>query len=230
MAMKWLWQIYIILFFLFIQFIIAGFSSCFIDLTEANTAALLLTPGTISLLFFLLPFENLRGLYRICAAIASVALTVTFNYWHLVDGNKELVLVAQLALFIGCMAYASERYKKRLVLSSLLLAALCIAGVLRQVWLERQFYQVNICIVNKAGGCGASNHCFRDIEQRRCDTSEYSNDLFTGEEYVNVWFDYVNGTPLVNVAGQNDKSAQYMLCGNTLLPVGRTGEIICESR
>ncbi len=50
--MKWLWQIYIILFFLFIQFIIAGFSSCFIDLTEANTAALLLTPGTISLLFF----------------------------------------------------------------------------------------------------------------------------------------------------------------------------------
>lgn len=61
---------------------------------------------------FLLPFENLCGLYRICAAIASVALTVTFNYWHLVEGNKELVLVAQLALFIGCMAYASERYKK----------------------------------------------------------------------------------------------------------------------
>ncbi len=50
--MKCLWQIYIILFFLFIQFIITGFSSCFIDLTEANTAALLLTPGTISLLFF----------------------------------------------------------------------------------------------------------------------------------------------------------------------------------
>lgn len=215
----------IIILFLLVQAVIAGFYSIFSDLPEANAVAFLIMPGTISLLYLLLPREPLRW----TCMVTSIFLTFIANQWHLVDGNKEWVFVAQCMLFIFCLAFSGTRHKKGyLVLASLLFAG-CAAGVLGQTWLERQFHQANVCIVNDGGGCGASGRCFQYYAAKRCDTNAIIWDsLFDSEEYVNLWFSYSNSKPIVNFEGKNNKSAQYMLCGKSLHKVDEFGEIACN--
>lgn len=78
-----------------------------IDMAEANTVVFLLKPGTISLLFLLLPARRFRT--RLLATLSSVFITLVFNQWHLVAGNKELVLYLQAACFMAFLAMTSVK-------------------------------------------------------------------------------------------------------------------------
>ncbi len=83
-----------IIFHLFISF-------CYclsIDMAEANTVVFI-KARTISLLFLLLPAGRFRT--RLLATLSSVFITLVFNQWHLVAGNKELVLCLQAACFMA---------------------------------------------------------------------------------------------------------------------------------
>ena len=215
--------------FLFLQFLFAGCYSIFVGLSEANTTVFLTMPGTVSLLFFLLPFKSLPWLYRLGCVIASTLLTVIVNQWHLVGGNKEWVFLAQLTLFIGCSSFCDALPRKKLRQAASLLFAFCTAGILWQTWLEEQFHQANVCMVKYGEGCGASGRCFQYYAAQRCDSGEpIGGELFDAEEYINIWFSYANHTPTVNFEGLHTKSAQYLLCGSALQPVNDVTRAECR--
>lgn len=76
-----------------------------LDMAEANSVVFLLKPGTISLLFLLLPARRFRT--RLLATLSSALITLVFNQWHLVAGNKELVLCLQAACLAAFLSMTS---------------------------------------------------------------------------------------------------------------------------
>lgn len=219
----------IIILFLLIQIVIAGFYSMFSDFPEANAVAFLIIPGTISLLYLLLPFNTFRWPYRLGCMAISVLLTYIANQWHLVDGNKEWVLIAQVALFIACMGLRRTAHRKRYLSIAMLLCIVCSLGVIWQYWLERQFHNANVCIVDEGRSCGASGRCFQYYAANRCDSNEVIIPLlFESEEYVNIWFSSSEGVPVMHFEGMNGRSKHYFLCGMGLENRNPIGRIQCN--
>lgn len=80
-----------------------------LDMAEANSVVFLLKPGTISLLFLLLPARRFRT--RLLATLSSALITLVFNQWHLVAGNKELVLCLQAACLAAFLSMTSIKIR-----------------------------------------------------------------------------------------------------------------------
>ncbi|EIK2317076.1 hypothetical protein LJY98_004754, partial [Salmonella enterica] len=148
-----------------------------IDMAEANTVVFLLKPGTISLLFLLLPARRFRT--RLLATLSSVFITLVFNQWHLVAGNKELVLCLQAACFMAFLAMTSVKKSGWMISASLFLV--CAAGTIRQCWLEQLFNAADIYIVDDGRSCGASGHCFQYIAAKGRGLAAKRQALFSSE-------------------------------------------------
>ncbi len=83
-----------IIFHLFISF-------CYclsIDMAEANTVVFIKAVDDF-IIIFTSPCQRFRT--RLLATLSSVFITLVFNQWHLVAGNKELVLCLQAACFMA---------------------------------------------------------------------------------------------------------------------------------
>lgn len=218
-----------IIFFLFTQFVIASYNALFSDLVEANAAAFVIMPGTISLLYLLLPFNTFCWGYRLGCMAISILLTCITNQWHLVDGNKEWVLIAQVTLFMTCMGLRRTAHRKRYLSVAALLLILCAMGVTWQCWLESQFHNANVCIVDDGRSCGASGRCYQYYAANRCDTNKVIiPSLFESEEYVNIWYSLSEGIPVMNFEGMKGKSEHYFLCGMSLEYRNPIGRIQCN--
>ncbi|EIB9775471.1 hypothetical protein K9W31_001890 [Salmonella enterica subsp. enterica serovar Kua] len=209
-----------IIFHLFISF-------CYclsIDMTEANTVVFLLKPGTISLLFLLLPARRFR--IRLLATLSSVFITLVFNQWHLVAGNKELVLCLQAACFMAFLAMTSVKKSGWMISASLFLV--CAVGTIRQCWLEQLFNAADIYIVDDGRSCGASGHCFQYIAAKGRGLAAKRQTLFSSEEYVNIYYSYSEGIPAVNFDGMKNEFVQYLLCHGELKSVARDDKTTCD--
>lgn len=209
-----------IIFHLFISF-------CYclsLDMAEANSVVFLLKPGTISLLFLLLPARRFRT--RLLATLSSALITLVFNQWHLVAGNKELVLCLQAACFATFLAMASVKKYGWIISASLFLV--CAAGAIRQCWLEQTFNAADIYVVDDGQSCGASGHCFQYIAAKGCRIAAKRQALFSSEEYVNIYYSYPEGIPAVNFDGMKNEFAQYLLCHGELKSVVREGKATCD--
>ncbi|MFG6002554.1 hypothetical protein N4Q65_15395 [Salmonella enterica subsp. enterica serovar Pomona] len=184
-----------------------------IDMAEANTVVFLLKPGTISLLFLLLPARRFRT--RLLATLSSVFITLVFNQWHLVAGNKELVLYLQAACFMAFLAMTSVKKSGWMISASLFLV--CAAGTIRQCWLEQLFNAADIYIVDDGRSCAKG----RGLAAKR-------QALFSSEEYVNIYYSYSEGIPAVNFDGMKNEFVQYLLCHGELKSVARDDKTTCD--
>ncbi|EIJ8647548.1 hypothetical protein LJP54_004725, partial [Salmonella enterica] len=173
------WVFYFSYIFVAIIFhLLISFCYCLcIDMAEANTVVFLLKPGTISLLFLLLPARRFRT--RLLATLSSVFITLVFNQWHLVAGNKELVLCLQVACFMAFLAMTSVKKSGWMISASLFLV--CAAGTIRQCWLEQLFNAADIYIVDDGWSCGASGHCFQYIAAKGRGLAAKRQALFSSE-------------------------------------------------
>lgn len=210
--MRWKYCVVVNVLGLLIHFTISLANSIFIDLFEANTKTFLLAPGTISLLFLLLPMRKVR--FRILAMCLSIAITFYVNQWHLAGGNKLLILGMHCVLLTLCLAWIF--LSKGWAMASAVLLVLCISGVARQYWLEAQFNHANIYIVDDGMSCGSSGRCFKYYVEKGQDLVEERRLLFSSEEYVNVHFSTFRKIPMVSFDGMNNESYRYILCGGTL--------------
>ncbi|ENG0939943.1 hypothetical protein ABSH91_003639 [Salmonella enterica] len=209
-----------IIFHLFISF-------CYclsLDMAEANSVVFLLKPGMISLLFLLLPARRFRT--RLLATLSSALITLVFNQWHLVAGNKELVLYLQAACFAAFLAMTSVKKYGWMISASLFLV--CAAGAIRQCWLEQTFNAADIYIVDDGQSCGASGHCFQYIAAKGRRIAAKRQALFSSEEYVNIYYSYPEGIPAVNFDGMKNEFAQYLLCHDGLKYFDGEGERTCK--
>ncbi|SUI02269.1 membrane protein [Salmonella enterica subsp. indica] len=195
-----------------------------LDMAEAHAVVFLLEPGTISLLFLLLPARRFRT--RLWATLSSILITLGFNQWHLVAGNKELVLCLQAACFTAFLAMTSVKKYGWIISASLFLV--CAAGVIRQCWLEQTFNAADIYIVDDGRGCGASGHCFQSIAAKGRGLAAKRQALFSSEEYVNIYYSYPEGIPAVNFDGMKNEFAQYLLCHGELKSVECESKITCD--
>ncbi|EEH0174953.1 hypothetical protein JGY68_003989 [Salmonella enterica] len=195
-----------------------------LDMAEANSVVFLLKPGTISLLFLLLPARRFRT--RLLATLSSALITLVFNQWHLVAGNKELVLCLQAACFAAFLSMTSIKKYGWIISASLFLV--CAAGAIRQCWLEQTFNAADIYIVDDGQSCGASGHCFQYIAAKGRGVAAKRQALFSSEEYVNIYYSYPEGIPAVNFDGMKNEFAQYLLCHGELKSVVREGKATCD--
>ncbi|HGB8364032.1 TPA: hypothetical protein ACIWE4_003388, partial [Salmonella enterica subsp. enterica serovar Java] len=189
-----------------------------------NTVVFLLKPGTISLLFLLLPARRFRT--RLLATLSSVFITLVFNQWHLVAGNKELVLCLQAACFMAFLAMTSVKKSGWMISASLFLV--CAAGTIRQCWLEQLFNAADIYIVDDGRSCGSSGHCFQYIAAKGRGLAAKRQALFSSEEYVNIYYSYSEGMPAVNFDGMKNEFVQYLLCHGELKSVARDDKTTCD--
>lgn len=196
----------------------------YIDVTEAMAMVFLLKPGTISLLFLLLPARRFRT--RLLATLSSILITLLFNQWHLVAGNKELVLCLQASCFAAFLTMTSVKKCGWIISASLFFV--CTAGVVRQYWLEQRFNAADIYIVDDGWSCGASGHCFQYIAAKGRGRAEEKQTLFSSEEYVNIYYSYPDGIPAINFDGMKNEFMQYLLCHGALKSVGREGVSVCD--
>lgn len=195
-----------------------------LDMAEANSVVFLLKPGTISLLFLLLPARRFRT--RLLATLNSALITLVFNQWHLVAGNKELVLCLQAACFAAFLSMTSIKKYGWIISVSLFLV--CAAGAIRQCWLEQMFNAADIYIVDDGQSCGTSGHCFQYIAAKGRGVAAKRQALFSSEEYVNIYYSYPEGIPAVNFDGMKNEFVQYLLCHGELKSVVREGKTTCD--
>lgn len=195
------------------------------DILEANLIVFLLKPGTISLLFLLIPLRTIRD--RILAVFVSILITSLFNQWHLVAGNKILVLCSQVAWFMVCWSIVMVRKLGWLMISVSLLLV-CIWGVIRQEWLEQQFNAADVYIIDDGISCGANGHCFQYIAAKGRGLEKKRRMLFSSEDYVNIYYSYPKGIPAVNFSGMNGEFSQYLLCDGRLRHVELKRMVICD--
>ncbi|EJO8264295.1 hypothetical protein NUM79_003747 [Salmonella enterica] len=158
--------------------------------------------------------------------MSSVFITLVFKQWHLVAGNKELVLCLQAACFMAFLAMTSVKKSGWMISASLFLV--CTAGTIRQCWLEQLFNAADIYIVDDGRSCGASGHCFQYIAAKGRGLAAKRQALFSSEEYVNIYYNYSEGMPAVNFDGMKNEFAQYLLCHGELKSVMRDDKTTCD--
>lgn len=110
-----------------------------------------------------------------------------------------------------------------------LMALACISGIARQIWLEQQLHKADICIVLDGPSCGSSNRCYIDSFEESCKNPHGGRLLFSGEEYINVFYSRSSGITLVNFAGMQRK-VSYMLCRDRLVRGDEWGIATCDIR
>lgn len=157
----------------------------------------------------------------------SILITFIFNQWHLVVGNKILVLSLQVAWFMVCWSIIAAK-KSAWVMISISLFLICIWGVNRQEWLKQQFNAADIYIIDDGMSCGANGHCFQYIAAEGCGLEGKRHTLFSSEDYVNVYYSYPGNIPAVNFDGTNGEFSQYLLCDGRLRHVGRKNMVACN--
>lgn len=98
------------------------------------------------------------------ATLSSVFITLVFNQWHLVAGNKELVLCLQAACFMAFLAMTSVKKSGWMISASLFLV--CAAGTIRQCWLEQLFNAADIYIVDDGRSCAPAATASSILQQK----------------------------------------------------------------
>lgn len=169
--------------------------------------SLTMAPGILPFIPLILPRPHYG--YRWIYILLGITIQFVFNYFDLLWGNLEILLIGSLGMSLIYCSFILNILAIRVALfsCSVVISVLFIFLLMKQVYIYDKFQTNDICFIYEEY-CGTT--CYKDYNAISCKTREWQTDVFHGSPSSSYQFGIENKRMFVRFRDHNGESVFFL--------------------